>query len=114
MVYAFGGFLSFVLWLFAVTLILVPAVGLGPAEVYEFMWIGSVPPVRFIMVDMIGMWLSCMIYVCYHKPAASKETLGMCFLFGPGAGVCMALAGMETEIRNGPAQNLAIQSKKDN
>lgn len=110
MVYAGTGILSLFAWLWLLLIVMVPNMGLSPSAIYGAVWGEASASVKFMTIDMIVLWLSALLCIGYQKESAALEALILSFLFGPGAGIAMVMAGLQVEEEKSTLQ--AIQNEE--
>jgi hypothetical protein len=97
MAYAASGMVSLAAWLWLVFLVAIPHFGLNATKVYNSVWGEANPAVQFMTIDAMVLWLATLIVIAYQKDFAGLEALGLSFLFGPGAGPALVIAGLQVD-----------------
>jgi hypothetical protein len=97
MAYTASGIVSLASWLGLVFLVAIPYYGMNATKVYNSVWGEASPSVRFMTIDAMVLWLATLIVIAYQKEFAGLEALGLSFLFGPGAGPALVMAGLQVD-----------------
>lgn len=95
--YAACGFVCFFIWLWMVTLVILPQLGFSPIAIYQEVWGNAGPTVKFFTLDALVLWLSTILVIAYEKSSAAWEVIGATCLFGPGAAISLILAGLQVD-----------------
>lgn len=94
--YGAAGLVSLLIWLWLVFIMILPTFGLSGAfeGLQNELWSNATVKLRCKTVEVIALWIAGLIFVGTHNTQAVLEALGIGALFGPGAGLCLALAGV--------------------
>jgi hypothetical protein len=98
MMYGIAGLASLALWLWMLFLMVIPTYGWSSiSAVYGEVWVHAPTKLRCKTLEALALWISGLLYVGFQSKRAAFEAVGLSALFGPGAGLCMALAGVAVE-----------------
>jgi hypothetical protein len=97
MPYAVTGVISLAAWLWLVFIVTIPHYGFRLSAIYKDVWGEADPAVAFMTIDAIVLWLGLIVFIAYHKFQSGLEALALSFLFGPGAGPALVLAGLQVD-----------------
>lgn len=98
-VYGIAGLVSLALWLWMLFLMVIPTYGASSINaVYGELWVNAPKALRSKTLEALVLWASGLLYIGFHSKQSAFEAVGLSVLFGPGAGLCMALAGLAVEL----------------
>jgi hypothetical protein len=96
--YGIAGLASLALWLWMLFLMVIPTYGWSSiSAVYGEVWVHAPTTLRCKTLEALALWISGLLYIGFQSKQAAFEAVGLSALFGPGAGLCMALAGVAVE-----------------
>jgi hypothetical protein len=97
-VYGIAGLASLAIWLWMLFLMVIPTYGWSSISgVYGEVWVDAPTKLRCKTFEALALWISGLLYVGFQSKQAAFEVVGLSALFGPGAGLCMALAVVAIE-----------------
>lgn len=99
LIYGVTGLVSLAVWLWLLFVMVIPTYGLtsSPTAVYNEVWVSASPALKVKTLEVITLWLSGLLFVAYRSTQAAIEAFFLSLLFGPGAGLSMALAGVAVD-----------------
>ena len=95
MVYAMTGIIALFGWLWVLLIQTLPVFGFNFQAIYNAIWVTTESvAIQFMTLEALVLWSSALLVLAYINERAAIEGVFMSFLFGPGAGVALVLAGL--------------------
>jgi hypothetical protein len=95
MMYGIAGLTSLAVWMWLLFIMVIPTFGLSSLSgVYMEVWVNAPPALRCKTIEVLVLWLAGILYISFQNKQAAIEAIGLSVIFGPGAGLSLALAGV--------------------
>jgi len=96
--FGFAGILSLFVWIYLVLVVIIPEYGYSISAVLKDLWGKDVnSSVKFMVIDAVVLWIGGLIAIGFRNWQAGLEALFYSFIFGPGAGPALVLAGLTAD-----------------
>ncbi|CAJ1966457.1 unnamed protein product [Cylindrotheca closterium] len=97
LMYGAAGLLSVATWLWLLFFMIIPAFGWSSIQgVCDELWTNAPTKLSYKSLELLALWFSGLVYIGVQSgsPQAVIEAMSISAVFGPGAGLCSALAGV--------------------